>query len=173
MTKSSSSAQATSMPYARSSGEVAGAPSPHPGGDAQGALPLDLFAARRSSRLTPAMKRRLIYPTENTFGGDPGIPRAPHASMLTALRHSGRSFTAHVAESARITKGRCPLTQRGALCPSTQNVYNKMRRVLQAAPATLGAISYKSKGCGDDIPAGVQGRRPCKIIKPPANILRA
>ena len=27
--------------------------------------------------------------------------------------------------------------------------------------AVFGAILYKSKGCGDDIPAGVQGRRPC------------
>ena len=28
--------------------------------------------------------------------------------------------------------------------------------------AVFGAILYKSKGCGDDIPAGVQGRRPCQ-----------
>ena len=27
--------------------------------------------------------------------------------------------------------------------------------------AVFGAILYKCKGCGDDIPAGVQGRRPC------------
>ena len=146
MTKSSSSVRATSMPYARALSKIAGAPPPHPGGDAQGALPLgpargimplDLFAAKRSSRLTPAMKRRLNTPPKvfsagtpdlphekikDFSRGDPGIPRAPHASMLTALRHSGpalrhsgRSFTAHVAESARVPKRFHPLTPgRGA-----------------------------------------------------------
>ena len=29
--------------------------------------------------------------------------------------------------------------------------------------AVFGAILYKSKGCGDDFPAGVQGRRPCHL----------
>ena len=57
------------------------------------------------------MKRRLICPTENAFGG-PSIPCAPRVSALTALRHSGRAFTAHVAESAGVPKGLCPFTFR-------------------------------------------------------------
>ncbi len=43
------------------------------------------------------------------------IPCAPHVCVLTALRHSGRAFTAHVAESAGVCKGFYPLTPTGAL----------------------------------------------------------
>ena len=39
--------------------------------------------------------------------------------------------------------------------------YNKNAPSVAGKAATLGAILYKSKGCGDVIPAGVQGQRPC------------
>ena len=99
-------------------------------------MPLDLFAAKRLSDQTqnecthsfwsdfcPTRKSK-IFPA-----GTPNIPCAPHASVLTALRHSGRAFTAHVAESAGVPKGLRPLTPRGALCPSTPYFYIILRRV--------------------------------------------
>ena len=46
------------------------------------------------------------------LSGGPSIPCAPRVSALTALRHSGRAFTAHVAESAGVPKGLCPFTFR-------------------------------------------------------------
>ena len=39
--------------------------------------------------------------------------------------------------------------------------YNKNAPSVAGKAATLGAILYKSKGCGDVIPAGVQGQRSC------------
>ena len=40
--------------------------------------------------------------------------------------------------------------------------YYKNAPKVTGEAVTFGAILYKSKGCGDDIPAGVQGRRPCQ-----------
>ena len=37
--------------------------------------------------------------------------------VLTALRHSGRSFTAHVAESAEVSMGLCPIPYARVLYP--------------------------------------------------------
>ena len=36
------------------------------------------------------------------------IPCAPHASVLTALRHRGRIFAVHAAENAKVIMGLCP-----------------------------------------------------------------
>ena len=65
------------------------------------------YACDEAATYYPSRKSKIftrgprIYPTENTFGGGgPGIPRAPHAYVLTALRHRGRAFTVHAAESA-------------------------------------------------------------------------
>ena len=108
----------------------------HPGGDVQWAPPLDpargIYAPRpirRQAALRPNAKWRQMSPFWSDF-----IPCAPHASVLTALRHSGRSFTAHVAESAGVPKGFHPLTPRGALCPSTPYFYIISRRVLRLRP---------------------------------------
>ena len=47
----------------------------------------------------------------------PGTPTflALRAEALTALRHRGRTFTVHAAESAGVPKGLYPLTPAGAL----------------------------------------------------------
>ena len=79
----------------------------------------------------PAMKRRLNTPREKSKIFPAGIPAF---LVLTALRHSGRTFTVHAAESAEIPKWLCPLTPRGTLYPSIQNVYNKVRRALRRCP---------------------------------------
>ena len=39
------------------------------------------------------------------------IPCAPHAGVLTALRHRGRIFAVHAAENARFIMGLCPTPQ--------------------------------------------------------------
>ena len=46
--------------------------------------------------------------------------------------------------------------------PHPHIFYNKSALRVAGGAATLGAILYKSKGCGDDIPARVQGQRPCQ-----------
>ena len=42
-----------------------------------------------------------------------------------------------------------------------RSCFDKSAPSVAGKAATLGAILYKSKGCGDVIPAGVQGQRPC------------
>ena len=117
-----------------------------------------------------------FYPTrkiKDFFRGDPSIPCAPHASVLTALRHSGRSFTAHVAESAGVPKGFHPLTPRGALCPSTLYFYIISRRVLRLCPQHSAHFNNKKvRGCGGIIPPqGARGikslARGCGSVTPP------
>ena len=44
-------------------------------------------------------------------------------------------------------------------------LYIKMRRVLRANPQRSAQYYIKNKGCGDDIPAGVQGQRPCAYTR--------
>ena len=50
--------------------------------------------------------------------------------VLTALRHSGRSFTAHVAESAEVSMGLCPIPYARVLYPRAPMlfVYSSFKR---------------------------------------------
>ena len=80
-------------------------------------MPLDLFAAKRLSDQTQNGDicrhfGRTFTPREKSKIFPAGTPAflALRAEALTALRHSGRAFTAHVAESAGVSKGLCPLT---------------------------------------------------------------
>ena len=55
----------------------------------------------------PNLRPNAKWRPASPFWSD-SIPRAPHASVLTALRHRGRAFTVHAAESARFSEGLCP-----------------------------------------------------------------
>ena len=54
----------------------------------------------------------------------------------------------------------CASTLRGCYTLALPYFIIKERRRVRAEPH-FGALLYKSLGCGEDIPAGVQGRRPC------------
>ena len=73
----------------------------------EGVAPSRYFRRQTFISATPAMKRRLITPPKILSAGTPAF------LVLTALRHSGRAFTAHVAESAKVSMGRCPSPMRG------------------------------------------------------------
>ena len=84
------------------------------------------------------------------FGRTPFL--ALRANALTTLRHSGRAFTAHVAEGAGISKGLCPLTRAGAPpLPSCGNVQwapplDPARGIMPLDPKLLYNIAPKGAG---------------------------
>ena len=134
-------------------------------------IPRATFRRQTFISAAPAMKRRLHSSCSPHFviagALSPYMPlkarESPRGSApRPALRHSGRTFTVHAAESARITKGLCPSTPRGALCPSTQNVYNKMRRVLRAKPQRSAQYYIKARGAGMSSPPGCRGSAPAR-----------
>ncbi len=65
----------------------------------------------RGSAPRPHLRPNAKWRPASPFWSD-SIPCAPHASVLTALRHRGRTFTVHAAESARFSEGLCHLTSR-------------------------------------------------------------
>ena len=64
--------------------------------------------------------------------------------VLTALRHSGRSFTAHVAESAEVSMGLCPIPYARVLYPR--------------APMLFVYSSFKHPFCQGIAPKNLQGK---------------
>ena len=77
----------------------------------EGVAPSRSFRRQTFISATPAMKRRLITPPKILSAGTPTF------LVLTALRHSGRAFTAHVAESAKVSMGLCPIPYARVLHP--------------------------------------------------------
>ena len=99
-------------------------------------MPLDLFAAKRLSDQT--QNDGLVPSFWSDF-----IPCAPHASVLTALRHSGRAFTAHVAESAGCAQGALPLDPARGIMPLNPLLLYNIAPSVAGKAATLGALLLK------------------------------
>ena len=96
-------------------------------------MPLDLFAAKRLSDQT---QNDGLMPS---FWSD-FIPCAPHASVLTALRHSGRAFTAHAAESAGCAQGALPLDPARGIMPLDPKFLYNIAPKVTASSVTFGAL---------------------------------
>ena len=100
-----------------------------------------MFPTKRKMAAFSRHFGRTFAPAENQrfSPGDPGIPRAPHASVLTALRHKCRAFTVHAAESAGIAMGLRPIPLARVLHPRAPTLLRDANKTLLRGKRNLRA----------------------------------